>query len=112
MADEVNTMHDQRNADYGFDLNKIDYQWIEKTSNVKELKAAYDALELDGYFPDLMKACGERIITLKPNDAPFRLRFLGAPKLSAAEEKAVNDDLFSFLDDVNKTDNSLRNLNK
>jgi len=71
---------------------------------VKELKAAYDALELDGYFPDLKSACGVRILDLKPNDTTFKLRFLGAPKITAAEEKAVNDDLFSFLDDVNKTD--------
>jgi len=43
-------------------LNKVDYDWIEKNSNVKELKAAYDALETDGYFPDLLKTCGERIL--------------------------------------------------
>jgi len=59
-----------------------------------------------------MKACGERIVKLKPNDSTFRLRFLGAPKISAAEEKAVNDDLFSFLDDVNKTDKQLRSIGK
>jgi len=104
MADEVNTGMDARNFNTGFDLNKVDYDWIEKTSNVKDLRAAYDALELDGYFPDLMKACGERVLVLKPSDTTFRMRFLGAPKISAAEEKAVTDDLFSFLEDVNKTD--------
>ena len=41
-----------------FDLNKVDYKWIEKTNNVKELKAAYHELQIDGYFPDLMKVCG------------------------------------------------------
>jgi len=30
--------------------------------------------------------------------------------MSAAEEKAVTDDLFSFLEDQNRTDNQLRNL--
>ena len=27
-----------------FDLNKVDYNWIEKTSNLKDLKAAYREL--------------------------------------------------------------------
>jgi len=53
----------------------------------------------------LLKTCGERIITLDPK---FRRRVEGEKKMSAAEEKAVNDDLFSFLDDMNKTDNELR----
>ena len=45
-----------------FDLKRVDYDWIEKTINVKDLKKAYDALEEDGYFPDLLKVCGEKII--------------------------------------------------
>lgn len=107
----VNTDSDQRNysgIDHGgFDLNKIDYDWIAKSSNVKELKAAYDALEQDGYFPDLLKACGERILEIKPSDSTFKVRFLGTPKMSAAEEKAVTDDLAGFLDDMNKLDKQL-----
>ena len=36
MADEVNTDNDRRNhSNHGFDLNKIDYDWIEKTSDTK-----------------------------------------------------------------------------
>lgn len=92
----------------GFDLNKVDYEWIEKNSNVKELKAAYDALEQDGYFPDLLKTCGEKILQLKPNDTTFKLRFHGAPKISYAEEKAINEDLGSFLDDMSALDKQLR----
>ena len=49
MGHTVNTDDDNRNYSSvnggGFDLNKVDYDWIEKTNNVKELKAAYDALE-------------------------------------------------------------------
>jgi len=55
---------DPRDRKIDFDLNKVDYDWIAKTSNVKELKGAYEALELDGYFPDLQRACGERILEL------------------------------------------------
>ena len=111
-TDHPNTDADPRNfspsANGGFDLNKVDYDWIEKTSNIKELKAAFDALEQDGYFPDLLKTCGERILQLKPSDSTFKLRFLGAPKMSAAEEKAVTDDLAGFLDDMNKLDKQLK----
>jgi hypothetical protein len=33
-------------------------------------------------------------------------------KLSAEEEKKINADLFTFLDNANKTDNQLRGIDK
>lgn len=36
---------ENRNRKIDFDLNKIDYDWIEKTDNVRELKKAHNALE-------------------------------------------------------------------
>ena len=92
-----------------FDINKIDYQWIEKENNVKDLKLAYEELEYDGYFPDLLKCLGKKIASL---DNEFRLRFEPEKKLSAEEEKAVNADLFSFLDEMQKTDDKLRGKDK
>jgi hypothetical protein len=56
----------------------------------------------------LLKSCGERILEIKPSDSTFKIRFLGAPKISAAEEKAVADDLAGFLDDMNKLDKQLK----
>lgn len=68
-----------------FDLNKIDYTWIEKTSNLKELRLAYEELELDGGFPDLLKTLRNRIGELDP---VFKRRVeLSEVKISAAEEK-------------------------
>lgn len=55
-----------RPAATDFDINKVDYGWIEKTSDVTQLKQAYKALEYDGYFPDLLKVCGEKICELDP----------------------------------------------
>ena len=50
-----------------FDINRVDYDWLKKTKNLKDLKAAYKELEIDGYFGELLKACGERIIELDPS---------------------------------------------
>ena len=57
-----------------FDLNKVDYTWVENTKNVTQLKRAYDELEQDGCFPELWKACGEAIQKVEPG---FMRRDLG-----------------------------------
>ena len=44
MSGEPDFTQDGRDRDLGFDINRVDYEWIAKTSNVKELKAAYKAL--------------------------------------------------------------------
>jgi len=54
-----------------YDINRVDYQWIEKQTSVKEMKLAYDELEFDGCFPDLMKTLGEKIGTM---DIEFKRR--------------------------------------
>ena len=91
-----------------FDINKVDYQWIEKNRNVKELKQAYRTLEADGYFPDLLKKCGERIAEF---DQTWARRLAPESKLSYEETKAINDDLDSFFSGMSKTDEKLRHLN-
>ena len=50
---------------------------------MKELKLAYDALEEDGYFMDLLRKLGEKIVTLDPSFA--RRIDSGATKISAEE---------------------------
>lgn len=81
-----------------FDINKIDYGWIEKNTNVKEMKLAYDELELDGCFPDLLKTLANRIMELDPK---FGSRMNRDTKISAEEENAINDDLMGFLNNIN-----------
>lgn len=98
---------DARDRKINYDLNRVDYEWVEKQSNVKELKQAYEALEIDGCFPDLMKTVGEKICTLDPK---FKRRMEGEKQLTAEEQKAVDEDIFSFLESANQTDNKLRNL--
>jgi len=105
----MNMHHQAENRDREpeFDINRVDYQWIEKTRNIKELKAAYKELEIDGYFPDLLLKCGQKIAELDPN---FKSRIEPEAKMSYEEEKNVNNDLMSFLAGMNATDKQLRNL--
>ena len=88
-----------------FDINKIDYAWIEQTNKLSELKLAYNALEEDGYFPDLLRTLGERIITLDP---AFARRVHGETQVSSAEAAALNSELNDFFADAAKTDEQLR----
>lgn len=95
-----------RQKKHTFDINRIDYEWIEKTTKVKELKLAYDALEEDGYFPDLLKALGERIVSLDPAFA--RRLDAGATQVSTEEARALKSELNDFFADAAKTDQQLR----
>lgn len=90
-----------------FDLNKVDYEWIQKNRNLKELKLAYEELEYDGYYPDLLKKCGERICELDPT---FARRVLPEKKISPEEKRALESDLFDFTDEMKKMDQQLRTL--
>lgn len=96
---------DPRQRKIDFDLNKVDYNWIEKTNDKKELKNAYRALEADGFFPDLLRVCGEKLVSLDPN---FKRVVEGEKKLTMDEEQELENDLLTFLDAVNKTDSQLR----
>ena len=92
-----------------FDINRIDYGWIEKNTNVKEMKLAYSELEMDGCFPDLLKTLGERIISLDPT---FSSHMYGQKQLTTEEETAINDDIMGFLNNINTQDNELKNQKK
>ena len=90
----------------GVDLNKIDFEWVEKTNNKKELKAAYKALELDGgHFVELQKFLGEKIVKLDPT---WHRKIYGEKKLSFEEQKAINEELNDFFESAKKIDNSLK----
>jgi hypothetical protein len=79
-----NSGHTPENRDrkINYDLNRVDYEWVEKQTNTTELKKAYEALEIDGCFPDLLKTCGEKICSLDPK---FKRVMEGDVKLSVEE---------------------------
>lgn len=80
---DINHQGDARNRKLPMDLNIIDYEWVEKTSNVKELKKAYESLQIDGGFPDLQRTVGEKICTLDPK---FKRVMEGEKPMSREEE--------------------------
>lgn len=58
---------DPRDAKPKFDLEKIDFEWVASTNNVKELKKALRALQDDkGGYVELEKAIEEKIVLLDP----------------------------------------------
>ena len=63
-----------------FDLNKVDYEWVEKCRSAKDLKNALKELEVDAYFPDLAAKVREKICTMDPS---FKRLIDGQKKISS-----------------------------
>ena len=57
---------DSRNVKHTYDINKVDFNFVEKTESVKELTKAYKAIKEDGGFHDLQRALEEKLKTLDP----------------------------------------------
>jgi hypothetical protein len=58
---------DPRDQKPKFDIEKIDFEWVEKTNNLKELKSAMKALIEDkGGYVQLEKALQDKIELLDP----------------------------------------------
>lgn len=73
MADTFNSeggydmgAHDSRDHRPNYDLNRIDFEWVAKSEDKKELHKAYKALKEDSGFPDLMRAVEEKLKGLDP----------------------------------------------
>ena len=88
---------DHRAKHSTYDLNRIDYDWIQTTTKKKELFAAYEALKEDGGFPDLQKALEDKIKTVDPS---FKRKMEG-DRVSMEEQVQINKDMFTFLDEIN-----------
>ena len=87
-----------------FDLYKVDFAWVEKETNRRELRGAYQALKEDNGFPDLLKAVEKK---LKQVDPKFRTAS-DFNNYTPADERAANDDVLAFLDEMNEADKKLR----
>ena len=58
---------DPRDCKPKYDIEKVDFEWVEKTNNVKELKLALRALIEDkGGYVQLEKAIQDKIESLDP----------------------------------------------
>ena len=66
MADPRYKKEEGGNSQPKYNLDRVDFEWVSKTTDVKELLKAFDALRDDAGFPDLTRAVGERIVKLDP----------------------------------------------
>ena len=49
-------LNPQEHVSHDFDISKVDFRWVEKTTNKRELMCAYYALKVDDRYPDLLSA--------------------------------------------------------
>lgn len=99
----VRNLQDPREKKTDFDLQRVDFIWVEKTTDRKELAQALAALIEDGGFPDLQKAVEAKLSEVDP---AFRRR-VEANNISYETKQAVNEDIASFLSDIQKVDSRL-----
>jgi hypothetical protein len=83
-----------------FDIYKCDYPWVDAQTDKREMRLAYECMKEDGGFPDLTDYCLKKLRELDPKfktTADFN-------NYTADEAKEANDDVLSFLSDMNKAD--------
>lgn len=101
MSAEINNKHRE---DYvpkpKYDIGRIDFDWVEKCQDKKELLNAWDGLKEDGGFRELERAVENK---LKQLDPVFKRRIEG-DKVSYEESQFIAADIASFLNDINRTD--------
>ncbi len=99
----VKGLTDPRERKIDYDLQRVDFEWVKKTEDRKELSKALAALKEDTGFPHLTEAVEKRLAELDP---AFK-RKLESNNISAETMNAVSQDISEFLDDINKMDQKL-----
>ncbi len=87
-----------------FDLLKVDYAWVDRCDDKRELRLAYEALEEDSGFPDLTAHCLKK---LKSLDKRFKTAE-DFNRYDPEEERRANEDVSAFLSEMAQTDQRLR----
>ncbi|PIK58144.1 hypothetical protein BSL78_04944 [Apostichopus japonicus] len=88
----------------------MDYDYISKSSNVKELEKILKALRSgkEGHYPDLIRHCEERIQELNPKSLRKDKRPATEFDIGKDEWNQVHSDVKSFLDQAHITDQSIK----
>jgi hypothetical protein len=102
----VKTILDDREKKIDYDLQKVDFDWVEKTEDRKELGKAIEALREDGGFPDLLRACEHRLAVLDP---AFKRKLDSMKPVSYEAKREIDNEINSFFEDMNKVDRRLIN---
>jgi hypothetical protein len=101
----VKTLTDAREKKIDYDLQRVDFEWVAKTEDRKELGRAIEALKEDGGFPDLLKAAEQRLASLDP---AYRRKLESMQPVSYEAKRAIDEDINSFLQDMDKMDRKLQ----
>ena len=83
-----------------FDLLKVDYQWVDRCDDKRELRLAYESLVEDAGFPDLTAHC---LAKLKTVDKKFKTQE-DFNRYDPEEERKANEDVNAFLSEMASTD--------
>lgn len=101
VSEQVGDHRDRRPT---YDINKVDYKWVDKETNKKELRLAYEALKEDAGFPDLTRYVLKKLKQVNPNYKTSE----DFNNYTPEEARQANDDVLDFLDKMNEADNKLR----
>lgn len=55
---------DRTRSGEAFDILRVDYGWVDRMEDKRELRLAYEALTLDAGFPDLTAYCLKKLKTV------------------------------------------------
>lgn len=99
----VKGLLDPRDKKIDYDLQRVDFEWVKKTEDRKELTKALAALKEDTGFPHLQEAVEKRLAELDP---AFKRR-LESQNVSAATMSEITMEMSEFLNDIGKLDQKL-----
>ena len=73
---EVNALFNPHERRLNFNLNDIDFEWVARTNDKRELRAAYNALKVHDQFPQLIDAVVKKLREVEKQDTEEVLGFL------------------------------------
>ena len=73
---EVNALFNPHDRLYNFNLNDVDFEWVERTNDKRELRAAYNALKVHNQYPQLLDAVIKKLREAEKQDTEEVMSFL------------------------------------
>ena len=73
---EVNALFNPHDRLYNFNLNDVDFEWVERTNDKRELRAAYNALKVHNQYPQLLDAVIKKLREAEKQDTEEVMGFL------------------------------------
>ena len=58
---EMNALLNPHERRHNFNMNDIDFEWVERTNDKRELRAAFNALKVHDQYPQLIDAIANKL---------------------------------------------------